>query len=96
MPADPVPLIGNVSALSVRNTDRNRSHVSSRIVRNSGSRWPSIGLVERVDDLRIGVARTGTHEDAIDDGLGHRGMLPMDVDMGRSDCSPAQRAQRTV
>ena len=36
MPADPVPLIGNVSALSVRNTDRNRSFVSSRIVDELG------------------------------------------------------------
>ena len=96
MPAEPVPLIGNVSGLSVRNTCRSRSHVSSSSATNSGSRWPSIGRAERLGDLGVGVAGAGTHEDAVGDGLGHRGMLPMDVDMGRSDCSPAQRAQRTV
>ena len=43
MPAEPVPLIGNVSAFSVRKTVRRRAMISSRIARNSGSRCPSIG-----------------------------------------------------
>ena len=43
MPADPVPLIGMVSALFVPKTRRSRSHTSSSRARNSGSRWPSIG-----------------------------------------------------
>ena len=43
MPAEPVPLIGSVRALSVPNTTRRRSHVSSSTTRKSGSRWPSRG-----------------------------------------------------
>ena len=46
IPAEPVPLTGNVSVLSVRYTARNRSHVSSRMARNSGSRCPSMGRVK--------------------------------------------------
>ncbi len=80
MPADPVPLIGSVNALAVRNTVRSRSHVSSSTVRNSGSRWPSIGLRQRLDDLGVRVARARPHEDAI--GHGHGGMLPMAADRG--------------
>src|SRR5437879_6094344 len=45
IPADPVPLIGSVSALVVRKTARRRSQVSSSTDKNSGSRWPSIGRV---------------------------------------------------
>ena len=43
MPADPVPLIGSVSAFSVRKTRRSRSAISSSTSRNSGSRCPSTG-----------------------------------------------------
>ena len=43
MPADPVPLTGNVSGLVVRKTVRRRAIVSSMIPRNSGSMCPSIG-----------------------------------------------------
>ena len=43
IPAEPVPLIGSVSSLSVRNTARRRSHVSSSSARKSGSRCPSSG-----------------------------------------------------
>jgi hypothetical protein len=43
MPADPVPEIGSVIGLAVRNTVRSRSHVSSRMATNAGSRCPSIG-----------------------------------------------------
>ena len=45
MPADPVPLIGTVSAFFVRNTLRRRSIVSSSSARNSGSRCPRTGRV---------------------------------------------------
>src|SRR5439155_8071066 len=45
MPAEPVPEIGNVSGLLVRNTWRRRSHVSSSSATNSGSRCPSIGRI---------------------------------------------------
>ena len=75
---------------------RSRSHVSSSSVEELGVEVAEHRPRQRLDDLGIRVARPRPHEDAIDDGLGHRGMLPMDVDMGRSDCSPAQRAQRTV
>ena len=43
IPAEPVPEIGSVSAFVVSKTVRRRSQVSSRIRRNSGSRWPSNG-----------------------------------------------------
>ena len=43
MPAEPVPLIGSVSVLSVRNAARSRSPISSSTTRKSGSRWPSTG-----------------------------------------------------
>src|SRR6266511_5519002 len=43
MPAEPVPLIGSVSALRVRNTVRSRAIVSSSSARNSGSMCPSNG-----------------------------------------------------
>src|SRR5689334_23161414 len=43
IPAEPVPEIGSVSGLAVSKTVRRRSHVSPRIRRNSGSRWPSSG-----------------------------------------------------
>ena len=43
IPADPVPLTGNVSRFEVANTVLRRSATSSRISRNSGSRCPSIG-----------------------------------------------------
>ena len=43
MPAEPVALSGRVRALSVPQTVRSISHVSSMIRRNSGSRWPSSG-----------------------------------------------------
>jgi hypothetical protein len=38
MPAEPVPEIGRVMGFEVRKTARRRSHVSSRIPTNSGSR----------------------------------------------------------
>ena len=50
---------------SVRKTVRSRSHVSSRIATNSGSRWPSTGRPERLDRLGIRVARPRPHEHAV-------------------------------
>jgi hypothetical protein len=38
MPAEPVPLIGKVSAFAVRNAARSRSPISSSTTRKSGSR----------------------------------------------------------
>ena len=45
---------------------RNRSQVSSRIVEELGIEMAEHRPRERLDDLGIGVARTGAHEDAID------------------------------
>ena len=43
IPAEPVPLIGSVSAFAVWNTARSRSAISSSTTRKSGSRWPRTG-----------------------------------------------------
>ena len=74
MPAEPVPLIGSVSAFVGPEDLRAAARTSRRGWRGtSGSRWPSNGRRERFGDLGIRVARAGTHEDAV--WMGHAASL---------------------
>ena len=88
IPAEPVPLIGNVSALAVWNAARSRSAISSSTTRKSGSRWPS----------------TGRWNASITSGYGFDGPGPSssrsgcisrpDYERGRRGCRPRTRASR--
>ena len=91
MPADPVPEIGKVSALLVPNTARSRSQVSSRIVKNSGSRWPSSGCVNAATTSGYGLdgpgpmsKRSGSDIAAryCSGGVGHAAELALEVGDG--------------
>ncbi len=65
IPAEPVPLTGNVSGLSVRKTWRSRSLVSSSSVDELGVEVAEQRPGERGRHLGIGIARSGAHEDPI-------------------------------
>ena len=81
IPAEPVPLIGNVSALAVWNAARSRSAISSSTTRKSGSRWP----------------RTGRWNASITSGYGFDGPGPRSRRSGcisRPDCERVRRGCR--
>ena len=72
MPAEPVPLIGSVSWLSVRNTVRRRAIVSSSSAMNSGSMCPSSGRASAATASGYGFDGPGPEQQAIGDGHAER------------------------
>ena len=71
IPAEPVPLIGNVSVFAVWNTARNRSAISSSTTRKSGIQVAEDRTLERLHHLGIRVRRAGPEQQAI--GMHHAG-----------------------
>ena len=74
MPAEPVPLIGSVSALSVRKTEAQPVRDLVEHDEEVGVEVPEHGALERFHDLGIRVRRPGPEQQPIS--VEHAGRLP--------------------